>query len=380
MSVNFAYKSGYNLRVLASHEVDDSLTAAWSALEARALEANAFLSPYFVLPAIRYLEADKHPLFLFVEKEIDGSKDLVGVAIFNVCKPTRKFPLSHLSLFNTIHSYLSGFLVDREYAHDVLENIYRFIMDPKHGWHGLRVRNLAADGGLSPLRTEVESVLGINWLPSNTWQRPVCCPQGAFAAEQTISKKLLKDVHRRQRGLSALGAVEWQVHFGAGLQERHLDDLLQLENQGWKKDEGTSLLSDHNHTRFFREMAHGFNREKRFFITELRLNDLVLSSASNLISGNSGFGFKLGWDLNYARYSPSILNLMNYLENSSSLPDQIDFLDSSAAPNSYMEEIWQGRRSLSDGMFAFTSAGKLVLSAGQVVKKVKGVLGRSKES
>lgn len=372
MTENHDNSSKYNLRILSPSEVDESHIAAWSALEARAIEENAFLSPYFVLPAIRYLEEDKNPLILFVEKTAAGIPNLVGVAIFNVHKPSRKFPLPYLSLFSSIHSYLSGFLVDREYAPEVTEQIYRFIMDPKRGWHGLRVKNLAADGDFVSMRQTVESTLGIKWQRSRSWQRPVCHLNSISDTDVYVSKKAKENIQRRQRGLSKLGELEWYVCYGGSLQVSHLEELLRLEHTGWKKEEGTSLLSNPNHATFFREMSIGFQLEGRIFITELHLDRVVLSTVSNLVSGNSGFSFKIGWDISYARYSPSIINLTNYIAKRTFLPPNLDFLDSCAAPGSHMEDVWLTRRVLSDGVYALTGAGKLALSAAQVLKQVKG--------
>lgn len=332
--------SKYTLRVLSPNEVEEKHIAAWSKVEARAIEANAFLSPYFVIPAIRYLEKDKHPLILFVEKNNTGFSDLVGVAIFNTHKPTRKFPLPHLSLFSSIHSYLSGFLVDREYASEVTEEIYRFIKDPKRGWHGLRVRNMTADGNFAAVRQAVESALKIKWQASRSWQRPVFNPKGVTTTSAgSTHSNILKHNQRRLRRLNELGNLAWCVYYGESLQTSHLEELLRLEHTGWKKDEGTSLLSNSDHATFFRQMWTGFQEEERIFITELQLNGKVLSTASNLISSDTSFGFKLGWDTEYARYSPSVINVTNYNSNYEALPPNLNVLDSSAAPGSYMDGI-----------------------------------------
>ena len=49
-------KPKYKLSALNPSEITDRLVSAWVDLESRAIEANAYLSPYFVLPAIKYLE------------------------------------------------------------------------------------------------------------------------------------------------------------------------------------------------------------------------------------------------------------------------------------------------------------------------------------
>src|SRR5690606_7004658 len=123
-----------------------------------------------------------------------------------------------------IHSYLSGFLVDREYAPEVTEQIYRFIMDPKRGWHGLRVKNLAADGDFASVRQTVESTLGIKWQLSRSWQRPVF---NRTDVDDTSAppKKTLKDYHRYLRGLGAMGGFEWRVVHASHMLNQAVDEL-----------------------------------------------------------------------------------------------------------------------------------------------------------
>ena len=54
---------GLRVRTTTPHDIETATVAAWSDLEARALEANAYLSPHFVLPALqsfRTRSADCH--------------------------------------------------------------------------------------------------------------------------------------------------------------------------------------------------------------------------------------------------------------------------------------------------------------------------------
>lgn len=379
MTENYSMFPKYTLQVLSPNDLEEKHIAAWLRLEANAIEANAFLSPYFVLPAIRHLEKDKQPLILFVKKNSISVHDLVGVVIFNTHKPDLKFPLPYLSLFSSIHSYLSGFLVDREHAYEVTEEIYRYIKNPKHGWHGLRVKNLTADGEYVSIRQAVESSLGVTWQSSRSWKRPVCYPPKTTEADIFVSKKTKENIQRRQRGLSKLGDVEWNVYSGERLKISHFEDLLRLEHTGWKKDKGTSLLSSQDNTAFFREMSLGFQSEERVFITELRVNGELLSTVSNLMSGESGFSFKIGWDASYSRYSPLIINMTNYIANKTSLPSCMVFLDSCSEPDSHMEDIWSNRRALADGLYALTGSGRLALAAIHTIKQAKGRLLQRKE-
>lgn len=59
----------------------------------------------------------------------------------------------------------------------------------------------------------------------------------------------------------------------------------------------------------------GFNKTGRAFFTEIVLNDKIISSTTNLISGKAGFAFKVGWDIEFAKYGPGIVNEIKTLEH-----------------------------------------------------------------
>jgi hypothetical protein len=153
-----------------------------------------------------------------------------------------------------------------------------------------------------------------------------------------------------------------------------MDDFIRLEHSGWKGDEGTSLYSNPNHRRFFYEMMAGFNETGRAFFTELSLNGKNISSTSNLISGKAGFAFKVGWDIEYAKYGPGILNEIKTLEHGQESLSDIEYIDSSAAQNSYINRFWPGRRDICEGMFSLTPVGHTVLAGIKMARKMKNSL------
>jgi CelD/BcsL family acetyltransferase involved in cellulose biosynthesis len=363
-------ESKFHIRIVSPEEVDQKLIAAWSDLEARAIEPNAFLSPYFVLPAIRHLEEDKHPLLVFVESNSGENPTLKGFAIFNVHRPSRKFPLQHLVLFSSIHSYLDGFLVDRTCAADVLHSIFSYISEPGHGWHGIRFK-------MNPLSDEQDTVateLGMKWKIRKTWQRAIMHPGSAEMVLENLSKSLKRNYQRYTRALQALGKLEWRMLQGRAVTPEMVSEFLRLEHMSWKGEGGTSLLSNPNQTEFFKEMVSGFNSESRFYFTVLLLDEKPIAFTSNLISGSIGFGFKLCFDPAYAKYSPSIINLIEYcLHANDNLPG-IDYVDSSASPGSYMESVWQDRRTLVDGYYSSTPVGRAALSIAAAARSAKRLI------
>lgn len=365
-------KRGLTVRLLRPTEIDAKLISAWAELEARAIVPNAFLSPYFVLPAIRHLVPSEDTFGVFVEKETAGIPNLVGVALFKVRKPTRSFPLPHLIAFESIHSYLSGFLLDRERASDARRMIYDCLAQKKHQWHGLYVNNAPPEDLFTEEARQIASEQGMKWTTYSDWQRAVLYPRHFDGIPvSTLSKHALKDYQRHVRHLQAAGHFEWILLRGDEPLDKSIDEFIRLEHMGWKGEKGTSLYSNPNHLRFFQEMAKGFIQASRMFFTEIRLDDTCISSTANLISGQAGFGFKMGWDTQYAKYSPGIVNMTKIMERGKEFLGDLEYIDSSATPESYASKIWPGRRNLIEGVYSLSALGQAVLAGIETAKRLK---------
>jgi hypothetical protein len=90
---------GLRVRLLRADELGAADIDAWLDLEARALEPNGYLSPHFVLPALRHLDGDKTVLAVLVEAPATGPSArmrLLGLGLFVRSGPTRALPLPHL--------------------------------------------------------------------------------------------------------------------------------------------------------------------------------------------------------------------------------------------------------------------------------------------
>jgi len=98
------------IRSLRFGELDPKVVAAWASLEERALESNAYLSPHFMIPALRRLGSHRElekTIFVFIERQSGETTDLVGAGVFVPSSGTRRFPLPHLRAYCSIYSYLS---------------------------------------------------------------------------------------------------------------------------------------------------------------------------------------------------------------------------------------------------------------------------------
>jgi hypothetical protein len=318
---------------------------------------NAFLSPNFVLPAIRYLENNSKVRFLLIHKVSSKSTILVGLFVYKINKFNRYLPFPHISAFHSRHSFLSGILADKDYAEDVVEIIFVHLKDSSEVNAGILFEEHLLQGGMADLISKVTHQLGIMWTPCLQWKRGILNPNNT---DLPISKNLRKNFKRRMQGLKEKGIVEWKYVVGTDISKKSIDEFIRLEDLGWKGENQSSIRSQQNNNQFFREMIENFIQRENAFFTELCLNGDVISSTTNLISGDSGFAFKIGWDPAYAKWSPGILNEMMLLSCEKKEFRSLKQIDSCASSNSYINNIWLENSEVGTGVYLFPGLGSMI--------------------
>jgi hypothetical protein len=360
------------VRTTPPHTLEAATVAAWSALEARALEANAYLSPHFVLPALRHLEPAAPIVIVLVERGPQRAAELVGVGVFRVCPPTPRFPLGHLAAYRSRHSYLSGLLVDHRAAAAVVQTFFDFFCGVSPRWHGIEFTQRTAEGPLAELMAATALRRGLPWGEYGRTPRAILVPTAAGEGYLTTHLASRYKAHcRRLRRLGEHGPVCWRGQRGSAGPVAGVERFLELEDMGWKGQQGTSLRARPEDERFFRAMMEGFGRCGRAFFTELCVNQEVIASTSNVVSGNAGFAFKVGWHPGYAKLAPGLLNELELIRHAPTLYAELAYLDSGAAPGSYLDELWVGRRWLTSGVYATTWLGRQGLAALQPLYRVQ---------
>lgn len=360
------------VRTVTIQDVTPTLISAWSDLESRAVEPNAYLSPHFVLPAIRYLDPSARIFITLVETGAPGVGDLVGVGVFRAVLGTRRFPIPHLVAYRSRHSFLGGLLLDRERGHDAIDALLDHLYPLRWLWHGLELSDTWGEGPLSEMMKTGAARRGLSHHEWDVRSRAILLPQdGSDLIEKTL-KARDKDARRCMRKLEERGRVSWALHRHGPITATAVESFLDLEHRGWKGESRTSLRSNALDEAFFREVVAGFGAVGRALFTELKLDNQVIASTSNFVSGEAGFAFKVGWLPDLAKMSPGVLNeielLRSVLQGTCS---DLKLFDSGAAEGSYIDKLWSGRRSLVSNAIPLSSMGHSVLRVGCTARAVK---------
>ncbi len=166
--------------------------------------------------------------------------------------------------------------------------------------------------------------------------------------------------------------MRWTLHRQGGIPERSVETFLDLEHRGWKGESKTSLRSNPADEAFFREAVSRFGAVDRAFFTELSLDNRVIASTSNFISGDVGFAFKIGWLPDLAKLSPGVLNEIELIRRvRQGVCSDLTFLDSGASEGSFIDKLWPSRRPLVSLAIASTCVSQSVLGIVRTARAVK---------
>jgi CelD/BcsL family acetyltransferase involved in cellulose biosynthesis len=315
---------------LGAEELDQ-----WRRLAAGAAEPNPFFEPEMLPPAVRHMATE--PVWLLtVEDERDGE----WIAALPVVRRRwqRPFPGPCVVGWVHRHCYLGTPLMSSG-RHDEAARALLSGMEAqgRPRWVGFP----ALQEG--PIATALRAAAAARGRPAvelDRRDRAVLARPGP-AGSAALSSRARSELRRRRRRLAdALGGpVAVADPPAAGIAERFLG----MEHAGWKRDAGTSLLSNPGDAAFFREIAAALGDRLRFF--SLETNDRQAAIATSIASGDSEFLFKTAYDERLAQFAPGRLLAVESID--ALIADDRRRVDSCAAPDSeFVNSLLPDRRAI----------------------------------
>ena len=285
-------------------------------------------------------------------------------------------PFSVLATWTHLYAYLATPLVRAELAGDVLDALFAWLRTETDAalfeW-----RTLGADG---PFRHALIDALNRRGYEAfrerghtRAYVRPAATAEAYLA--QAIGGKKRKELRRQERRLAEAGAVRFDELPPDGDLDAWLDELVALEQHGWKGQGGTALGDDPAALAGFRALARGAFTRGRWMTLALRLDGRAIAMKCNVRAGDGAIAFKIAYDEAYARFSPGVLLEIEQLRRLHE-PGAPAWMDSGAAPGHPMiDHLWRERLAIETWIVPTgRSPGELAVAAMPLVRWISRTL------
>ncbi len=337
-----------------TNDISDVLQQQWRLLESSVSSPNVYLSVDYLLPLITYVENSIDILFVAAWLRQDTGEKLIGLGVFQ--KNVKGFfDFISRKLFPQVKSlssdfiFQSGLLLHDQHARLAFKQIAQGLKS--YGITSFSLHNCPKLDFLDEVDTGVPQ--GLRSLVLDTKKRMILSPQqaGINYLDKNLSRSRKKKIRRKLRQLDAQGEFAWSVVRSGDISNHTIDAFLRLEHCGWKGDGGTSLLSDPGRKQFFEQAIKALAQRDSVFFTEISLSGEVVASTCNLIAGDVGFAFKLGWDLAYSKQSIGFINEYLLVESAPTELSNLRYIDSGAEYHSFLNQLWTENLDLHNYLF-----------------------------
>jgi hypothetical protein len=299
----------YAVSVVKPETLDSRMLASWDSLYRDLAQPNPFFSPWFLRPAMRWLDPERSVHLILIKEPETGL--LCGLMPVVVGPSYARIPMRHLSVWKNEHLYLGTPLVRSGHTTEVVRAVIDWIGTCPMGICFLRLTQLPADGPVHRALKVACQDRGRPLFVQKRQQRAILHGFQDFDAvlNAATSSKGRAELRRRLRRFGDLGSVSLEERTITEAEARALaEDFLRLESSGWKQSEydGFALAKTEAGGRFLVEAMTGAAARGEMLGTVLALDDKPVAISLSLRGEHALFGFKTGFDVDYARFSPGI--------------------------------------------------------------------------
>ncbi|HYW62217.1 MAG TPA: GNAT family N-acetyltransferase [Bradyrhizobium sp.] len=174
-------------------------------------------------------------------------------------------------------------------------------------------------------------------------QRPFASREFGVKRSGSTRKKLRQDWKR----LSAAGTADVGNDRSPAAVRAAFETFLALEAGSWKGARKTALLCDTRDAAFVRRLIGELADRGNASVALLRVDGRPIAAQVLMYCGSTAYTWKTAFDAEYAKYSPGALLVDQVTEQLFSSPG-VDAIDSCAVEESFMGQIWAGRRKMAD--------------------------------
>ena len=320
---------------------------AWRGLSGRALEANVFGEPDFILAALSHFARADRLRLLFVWRD-EPEEQLIGAVVLEL--PRIPFGFGVARIWRSDQAGLAAVLLDRDAAEPALAAVLDWLGEAGPRTIGLMLPTSDASG---PTMAAVHALALRRGAQSHQFGQKnravlIAASKLARGFEGALPKKRLKEWGRQLRRLKERG----DIGFRTASDEAAIEKFLTLEARGWKGAQHTALGADAGLAAFTRSMLAGLAQRGRLAVHLLERDGAALAIGVVLRAGDRAFYWKTAYDESYAEYSPG-LQLTLELSRLQQRDPAITATDSCAIEGHPMiDRLWTARLALVDCVIA----------------------------
>jgi CelD/BcsL family acetyltransferase involved in cellulose biosynthesis len=141
-----------------------------------------------------------------------------------------------------------------------------------------------------------------------TARQPYLVLDGDFESYRgQLARNFRRELARRRRRLGELGQLTFDFGDGGGDLDAALAEGFRLEASGWKRDEGTAILSKPSRVQFYRSLAEWARGRGTLQLAVARLDGRPIAFDFCLVENGGVYALKGGFDPELRRYGPGFL-------------------------------------------------------------------------
>jgi len=312
----------------------------WDDLIKRA-SSNVFMNPAALQAACETNFAAIKMLLAWEEGA--GPRRLVGIWALRLRKIAPLWP-PVLEALPYNYAFLSSPVVDPAFIDEVIPALFAAIEKSPLLPKVVSLKSFDAECPSYPAMLKVLAGRGIAPLTLSETARPFVTREFGVKRSGSTRKKLRQDWNR----LSALGGtvdvVNDRTPDGA---RQAFESFLTLEKASWKGARGTALLSDPQDAAFVRQLFQNLAAQHNASVALLRVDGEAIAAQVLMYCGTTAYTWKTAFDAKYSKYSPGTLLIDRITDELFAGPD-ILAINSCAAEESFMGQLWAGRRTMVD--------------------------------
>jgi hypothetical protein len=241
------------------------------------------------------------------------------------------------------YAFLSSPVVDPAFIDEVIPAFFAAIEKCPLLPKVVSLKSLDAECPSYPAMLKILAQRGIAPLVLSETARPFVTREFGVKRSGSTRKKLRQDWNR----LAALGSVDVVNDRTLDGARQAFESFLALEKASWKGAQGTALLSDPRDAAFVRQLFQNLAAQHNASVALLRVDGEAIAAQVLMYCGTTAYTWKTAFDAKYSKYSPGTLLIDRITDELFAGPD-ILAINSCAAEESFMAQLWAGRRTMVD--------------------------------